>query len=85
MTQWFDEEKELDKELAMPDDFRTALETFPDQFPEREYMIEIDCPEFTSVCPKYGPARFRHAFDYLYSRPEVRGIKEPEAVPAEFS
>jgi 7-cyano-7-deazaguanine reductase len=54
MTQWSDEEKEL----AMADDFRTTLETFPNQFPEREYMIEIECPEFTSVCPKTGQPDF---------------------------
>jgi 7-cyano-7-deazaguanine reductase len=42
----------------MSDDFRTALETFPNQFPEREYMIEIECPEFTSVCPKTGQPDF---------------------------
>ncbi|MEM8883170.1 MAG: preQ(1) synthase [Planctomycetota bacterium] len=31
-----------------------ALETFPNPRPERDYEIEIDCPEFTSVCPKTG-------------------------------
>jgi 7-cyano-7-deazaguanine reductase len=31
-----------------------ALETFPNPRPEREYEIEIRCPEFTSVCPKTG-------------------------------
>ena len=31
-----------------------ALETFPNQFPDREYEIEITCPEFTAVCPKTG-------------------------------
>ena len=30
------------------------LETFPNPRPEREYEIEIRCPEFTSVCPKTG-------------------------------
>jgi 7-cyano-7-deazaguanine reductase len=30
------------------------LETFPNPRPERDYTIEIDCPEFTSVCPKTG-------------------------------
>jgi len=30
------------------------LETFPNPCPERDYEIEIDCPEFTSVCPKTG-------------------------------
>ena len=30
------------------------LETFPNPRPEREYEIQIRCPEFTSVCPKTG-------------------------------
>ena len=30
------------------------LETFPNPRPERAYEIAIDCPEFTSVCPKTG-------------------------------
>ena len=29
-------------------------ETFENQFPQRNYQIEIACPEFTSVCPKTG-------------------------------
>lgn len=32
----------------------TTLETFPNPKPERDYEIEIRCPEFTSVCPKTG-------------------------------
>lgn len=35
-----------------------ALETFPNPKPERDYTIEIDCPEFTSVCPKTGQPDF---------------------------
>ena len=31
-----------------------ALETFPNPRPERDYEIAINCPEFTSVCPKTG-------------------------------
>ena len=31
-----------------------ALETFPNPRPERDFEIAIDCPEFTSVCPKTG-------------------------------
>jgi len=38
----------------MPD----LLETFPNQFPDREYEIEITCPEFTAVCPKTGQPDF---------------------------
>jgi 7-cyano-7-deazaguanine reductase len=34
------------------------LETFPNQFPGREYTIEIVCPEFTSLCPKTGQPDF---------------------------
>jgi 7-cyano-7-deazaguanine reductase len=42
----------------MSDSFRDTLETFPNQFPERNYKIEIICPEFTSVCPKTGQPDF---------------------------
>ncbi|MCP4811324.1 MAG: NADPH-dependent 7-cyano-7-deazaguanine reductase QueF [Planctomycetaceae bacterium] len=34
------------------------LETFENQFPQRDYEIEIVCPEFTSVCPKTGQPDF---------------------------
>jgi len=30
------------------------LETFENQYPNRDYTIEIVNPEFTSVCPKTG-------------------------------
>ena len=42
----------------MSDDFREMLETFDNQYPGREYTIEIVCPEFTSVCPKTGQPDF---------------------------
>ena len=35
-----------------------TLETFPNQFPDRAYEIEITCPEFTAVCPKTGQPDF---------------------------
>lgn len=31
-----------------------AIETFPNPRPERNFQIDIRCPEFTSVCPKTG-------------------------------
>ena len=34
------------------------VETFPNQFSDREYEIEINCPEFTAVCPKTGQPDF---------------------------
>ena len=42
----------------MSDNFRETLESFENQFPERDYNIEITCPEFTSVCPKTGQPDF---------------------------
>jgi 7-cyano-7-deazaguanine reductase len=36
----------------------STLETFPNPSPERDYDIEIRCPEFTSVCPKTGMPDF---------------------------
>jgi 7-cyano-7-deazaguanine reductase len=34
------------------------LETFPDQYPDREYEVNITCPEFTAVCPRTGQPDF---------------------------
>jgi 7-cyano-7-deazaguanine reductase len=39
-------------------DSRNLLETFENQFPDRDYRIEIVCPEFTSVCPRTGQPDF---------------------------
>ena len=36
--------------MCMP----AVIETFPNPRAEREYTIEIRCPEFTSMCPKTG-------------------------------
>jgi len=46
----------------------STLETFPNPRPERDYEIAIDCPEFTSVCPKtglpdFGEIRIRYVPD----------------------
>ncbi len=42
----------------MANKFREILETFDNEFPHRDYTIEIICPEFTSVCPKTGQPDF---------------------------
>lgn len=34
------------------------LETFPNPNPNRNYRIEMKCPEFTCVCPKTGQPDF---------------------------
>jgi 7-cyano-7-deazaguanine reductase len=49
---------------------RDQLETFANQFPARDYQIEIICPEFTSMCPKtgqpdFGTLTFRYVADSL--------------------
>lgn len=34
------------------------LETFSNPHPERDYEINMECPEFTCVCPKTGQPDF---------------------------
>jgi len=48
----------LQEHCSMTDGFRETLETFANQFPGRDYSIEIRCPEFTSVCPMTGQPDF---------------------------
>lgn len=35
-----------------------SIETFKNQYPDREYEIDISCPEFTCVCPMTGQPDF---------------------------
>jgi 7-cyano-7-deazaguanine reductase len=41
---------------ASPD--AAVLETFPNRSPDRRYWIQLDCPEFTSLCPVTGQPDF---------------------------
>lgn len=34
------------------------LEAFPNQYPDRDYQIRFEHPEFTSLCPKTGQPDF---------------------------
>jgi 7-cyano-7-deazaguanine reductase len=36
----------------------TMLEVFANPAPERDYEIELSCPEFTCLCPKTGQPDF---------------------------
>ena len=36
----------------------SELETFPNEYPGREYEIDVECPEFTAVCPKTAQPDF---------------------------
>ncbi|MBM3964592.1 MAG: NADPH-dependent 7-cyano-7-deazaguanine reductase QueF [Planctomycetes bacterium] len=38
--------------------FVDQLECFENSYPNRDYQIEIVCPEFTSICPKTGQPDF---------------------------
>lgn len=42
----------------MSEPSRELLETFPNPCPQRDYVIETICPEFTSVCPITGQPDF---------------------------
>ena len=62
------EEKEL-KDLTLlgnqgteyPTDYAPELlETFDNKHPENEYVVNFDCPEFTTLCPKTGQPDFGH-------------------------
>jgi 7-cyano-7-deazaguanine reductase len=35
-----------------------VLETFPNPQPQRDYEINMECPEFTCVCPRTGQPDF---------------------------
>jgi 7-cyano-7-deazaguanine reductase len=53
-------------EIGVTKDFRSMLETFENPYPDRPYTIEIQCPEFTSVCPKTGQPDFGTLiFEYI--------------------
>ena len=39
---------------------KAKLEFFENAFPQRNYVIEFDCPEFTSKCPVTGQPDFGH-------------------------
>jgi 7-cyano-7-deazaguanine reductase len=47
--QYRDEHAESGVRADLPE-----IETWPNQYPGREYEIEIGMPEFSSVCPKTG-------------------------------
>jgi len=42
----------------MPTQPSKTLETFPNPRPERDYEIQMECPEFTCVCPRTGQPDF---------------------------
>lgn len=57
---------------------KEQLETFDNPNPGRDYTIDIECPEFTSVCPKTGQPDFGTiTFSYVPDRVciELKSLK----------
>jgi 7-cyano-7-deazaguanine reductase len=57
---------------------KAKLETFPNAFPQRDYWINIDSPEFTSLCPVTGQPDFAEIYiQYVPNRKcvETKSLK----------
>jgi 7-cyano-7-deazaguanine reductase len=62
----------------MPTRPSTKLETFVNPNPSRDYLIHMDIPEFTCLCPKTGQPDFATlALDYVPDRKcvELKSLK----------
>jgi 7-cyano-7-deazaguanine reductase len=52
--------------IAMPSQPSKMLETFPNPAPQRDYLIHMEIPEFTCLCPKTGQPDFAAlTLDYI--------------------
>ena len=55
-----------------------ALETFPNAYPDRDYVIRMRMPEFTCLCPKTGQPDFGTLYlEYIPDRlcVELKALK----------
>lgn len=55
-----------------------ALETFPNPAPERDFLIHMQIPEFTCLCPKTGQPDFATIYlDYIADKAcvELKSLK----------
>lgn len=43
---------------AMPTKPSKTIDVFPNPYPQRDYEIRFECPEFTCLCPKTGQPDF---------------------------
>ena len=57
----------------MPTQPSKELEVFDNPHPNRDYVIEMECPEFTCLCPKTGQPDF--ATIYVRYVPDGRCIE----------
>ena len=62
----------------MPSKPSLSLDTFPNPSPARDYLIHMEIPEFTCLCPKTGQPDFAVLFlDYIADRKciELKSLK----------
>jgi len=62
----------------MPSAPSSKLETFPNPAPERDYVVHIEAPEFTCLCPLTGQPDFATlTLDYIPDRAnlELKALK----------
>ena len=62
----------------MPRKPKTVLETFPNPNPQRDFLIRMQIPEFTCLCPKTGQPDFATLYlDYIAERKcvELKSLK----------
>ena len=62
----------------MPSKPSLSLDTFPNPSPARDYLIRMEIPEFTCLCPKTGQPDFATLFlDYIPDRKcvELKSLK----------
>ncbi len=62
----------------MPSQPAKSLETFPNPAPERDYLIHMEIPEFTCLCPKTGQPDFATlVLDYIPDKTcvELKSLK----------
>jgi 7-cyano-7-deazaguanine reductase len=77
VNEWYNQSP-TERNVQVSQSFRDVLETFENQYPSRDYTIEIVCPEFTSVCPKTGQPDFGTVtFRYVPDRKcvELKSLK----------
>ena len=62
----------------MPSKPRSTLDTFVNPNPDRDYLIHMEIPEFTCLCPKTGQPDFATLFlDYIPDKKcvELKSLK----------
>jgi 7-cyano-7-deazaguanine reductase len=65
-------------ESRVPPKPRKSLESFPNPSPHRDYLVRMQVPEFTCLCPKTGQPDFATLFlDYVPDRKcvELKSLK----------